>query len=50
MIEIINNRLYYEGVEFQVLLLENNCVHIINEYKGLCLLIDNETRIKIENI
>lgn len=42
MIEIIENKIFYNGIEYQILLLEEDCVHIINENDGYCILIDNE--------
>lgn len=50
MIEIINNKVFFNGIEFQILLIEEECVHIINEQDGYCIMIDNELKTNLKNI
>lgn len=50
MIEIIDNKVFFNGIEFQILLIEEECVHIINEQNAYCITIDNNLKTNLKNI
>jgi hypothetical protein len=51
MIEIIENKIYFNGQEFQVYELEETCVHLINNNgDGYCVIITNEQYNQLKEI
>ena len=41
MIEIIDNKILYDGIEYSILEIEENVLHLINEFGGICILIED---------